>query len=71
MYEIITNRKKGENQIGFNEITLPCSPIKYLYIAPSSTDLAAGEIELVNVMAREKRLKDAIEFSETITNISS
>jgi len=51
VYEIITNRKKGEKKIGFSEIILPSSQIKFLYIAPSSTDLAAGEIELVNVMA--------------------
>jgi ATPases involved in chromosome partitioning len=61
VYEIITNRKKGEKKVGFSEIILPSSQIKFLYIAPSSTDLAAGEIELVNVMAREKRLKEAIE----------
>jgi chromosome partitioning protein len=61
VYEIITNRKKGENRVGFSGIILPSPQIKYLYIAPSSTDLAAGEIELVNVMAREKRLKEAIE----------
>ena len=57
----MTNRKKGEKEVGFNDIILPVLQIKYLAIAPSSTDLAAGEIELVNVMAREKRLKEAIE----------
>ena len=61
MYEIITNRKKGDKRLSLNDIILPSSQIKYFYIAPSSTDLAAGELELVNVIAREKRLKDAIE----------
>ena len=61
MYEIITNRKKGEKRLSLSDIILPSSQIKYFYIAPSSTDLAAGELELVNVIAREKRLKEAIE----------
>jgi chromosome partitioning protein len=61
VYEIITSRKKGEKEVGFKDIILPVMQIKYLAVAPSSTDLAAGEIELVNVMAREKRLKEAIE----------
>jgi len=65
IYDIITHRKKGDAFFSFNDIIVPSSQIKYLSIAPSSTDLAAGEIELVNVMARERRLKEAI---ETIRN---
>jgi chromosome partitioning protein len=61
IYEIITNRKKGEEFFNFHDIILHSEHIKYLDIAPASTDLAAGEIELVNVMAREKRLKEAVE----------
>ena len=62
IYEIITQRKKGEKVLSFHDIIVPSSHIKFLHIAPSSTDLAAGEIELVNVMSRERRLKDAIEL---------
>jgi chromosome partitioning protein len=61
IYEIITNRKIGDKNVGFKDIIIPVEQIKFLAVAPSSTDLAAGEIELVNVMAREKRLKEAIE----------
>jgi chromosome partitioning protein len=61
VYEIITNRHRGENRITFDDIILPSDLIEYLYIAPSSNDLAAGEIELVNAMARERRLKEALE----------
>jgi chromosome partitioning protein len=61
VYEIITQRKKGDQRVEFKDIIIPLQEIKYLDIAPSSTDLAAGEIELVNVMSREKRLKEAIE----------
>jgi chromosome partitioning protein len=61
IYEIITNRKKGENKVEFKDIILPVLKIGFLTIAPSSNDLAAGEIELVNVIAREKRLKEAVD----------
>jgi chromosome partitioning protein len=65
IYEIITNRKKGEKKVEFKDIILQVAQINFLAVAPSSTDLAAGEIELVNVIAREKRLKEAI---DTIQN---
>jgi chromosome partitioning protein len=60
IYEIITNRKIGEKTVEFKDIILPVLQINFLTVAPSSADLAAGEIELVNVMSREKRLKEAI-----------
>jgi chromosome partitioning protein len=65
IYEIITNRKKGEKYFEFKDIIQPVDQIDFLTIAPSSNDLASGEIELVNVIAREKRLKEAI---DTIQN---
>jgi chromosome partitioning protein len=62
MYDVITHRKKGEHVICINDIIVQSPQIPYLSIAPASTDLAGGEIELVNVMAREKRLKQALDI---------
>jgi len=61
VYEVITKRKKRGKEIEFKEIILPVKDMKYLFIAPSSPDLAAAEIELVNMIAREKCLKNVIE----------
>lgn len=61
MYEVITGRKKKEKEIAFKDIIVSSEHIKFLFIAPSSPDLAAAELELVNVIAREKRLKNALE----------
>jgi chromosome partitioning protein len=61
MYEVLTGRKKKEDEISIKDIIVQSEHIKFLSIAPSSPDLAAAELELVNVLAREKRLKSAIE----------
>jgi chromosome partitioning protein len=61
MYEVITGRKKKEKEIAFKDIIVSSEQIRFLFIAPSSPDLAAAELELVNVIAREKRLKNALE----------
>lgn len=61
MYEVLTGRKKGENEVTLKDIVVSSEHMKFLYIAPSSPDLAAAELELVNVLAREKRLKNALE----------
>jgi chromosome partitioning protein len=40
---------------------MKCDSIKFLDIAPATPDLASAEIELVNAIAREKKLFTAIE----------
>jgi chromosome partitioning protein len=61
MYEVITSRKKGEKGISLTDIINLCETMKYLYVAPASTDLASAEIELVNMIARERCLKSAVD----------
>jgi chromosome partitioning protein len=61
MYEVITSRKKGDTEVTLKEIILPSTFMKFLSIAPASPDLAAAELELVNVLAREKCLKNAVD----------
>jgi chromosome partitioning protein len=61
MYEVLTGRKKGEREVAFRDIILESEHMKYLFIAPASPDLASAELEIVNVIAREKRLKNALE----------
>jgi chromosome partitioning protein len=43
------------------EIVQPASDVKNLWCAPATIDLAGAEIELVSLVARESRLKRAIE----------
>src|SRR5687768_16326157 len=45
---------------GRMEDCIEATSIKNLFVAPSSLDLAGAEIELVSVMNREQRLKNAI-----------
>lgn len=61
MYEVLTARKKGDHDVSLNDIIVQSEHMKYLFVAPASPDLAAAELELVNVLAREKRLKNALE----------
>ena len=60
MYEVITNRKEKGKQVGFVDIVSTSKDIAFLDIAPATPDLAGAEIELVNVLARERRLAEAI-----------
>jgi chromosome partitioning protein len=61
IYEVLTQRKNGQSAVGFSNIIQTSETIRHLDIAPATTDLAGAEIELVNVLAREKRLHEAIE----------
>lgn len=61
MYEVLTGRKKADSEIPLKDIIVPSEHIQFLYVAPASPDLAAAEIELVNVLAREKRLKNILD----------
>jgi chromosome partitioning protein len=61
IYDVITHRTKENEQVTIEDIVLSCESIKFLDIAPATPDLAAAEIELVNVIAREQRLLTALE----------
>jgi len=60
IYDVITKRSYKSKQVSIKDIVVSFSQIKYLDIAPSSPDLAAAEIELVNTFAREKCLDCAL-----------
>jgi chromosome partitioning protein len=61
MYEVITRRKKRDKEISLSDIILASKDMKFLFVAPASPDLASAEIELVNIIAREKCLKNAVD----------
>jgi chromosome partitioning protein len=60
IYDVLTERSEGTDLITMQDIILKCDSIKYLDIAPATPDLAGAEIELVNAIAREKKLDSAI-----------
>jgi chromosome partitioning protein len=65
IYDVITDRSLDEeNPVGIRDIRVPVSFMKFLDIAPATPDLAGAEIELVNAMAREKRLSSALKEIE-------
>ena len=57
IYDVLTCK---DGSITINDAIENVKHIKYLDIVPASVDLAALEIELVNEMAREKRLKSVL-----------
>lgn len=59
IYDVIINE---ENIVDIIKPTV----VKNLYVCPSSINLAAAEVELVPLMARETRLKKAIEQLEEV-----
>jgi chromosome partitioning protein len=61
VYDVLTNRANTEEAVTLEEIILSCDSIKFLDIAPADPDLAGAEIELVNAIARERRLETALE----------
>ncbi|NLD93344.1 MAG: ParA family protein [Fibrobacter sp.] len=60
IYDVLTDRSEDSERITIDKIKLKCDSIKYLDLAPATPDLAGAEIELVNAIAREKKLCDAI-----------
>jgi chromosome partitioning protein len=64
MYEVVTGRKKWEKEITLHDIIIASEYMRFLYVAPASPDLASAEIELVNMIAREKCLKKALDSIE-------
>jgi len=61
MYEVLTQRRASSGPISLKEIIVKSKEIAFLDLAPASPDLASAEIELVNTIAREKRLHEALE----------
>lgn len=61
VYELLTKKTYKAKKVTIEDIILPYNELKYLYVAPSTPDLAAAEIELVNTFAREKCLSTSIE----------
>ncbi len=60
IYDVLTSVNESSDAISLNDIILHSESIKFLDIAPASPDLAGAEVELVNTIAREKRLSNAI-----------
>ena len=62
MYDVLTRQPDAhEPAVSIEDIIHSCDSIKFLDIAPASPDLAGAEIELVNVLSRERRLESALE----------
>lgn len=60
IYDVLTSSSDSQDSVQFKDIILHSESIKFLDIAPASPDLAGAEVELVNTIAREKRLSNAI-----------
>ena len=67
MYDVITERTLDGNPIGIRDIRVPTgfrefcrNGVDFLHIAPATPDLAGAEVELINEMAREKKLRSAL-----------
>ena len=61
IYDVLSKRKYNGATISIKDAILKSKQIEYLDIVPSDVDLAGAEIELVNVIAREKQLCNALE----------
>jgi chromosome partitioning protein len=61
VYDVITGREIDGETARLGDIIVNSDYLEYLDIAPSSPDLAGAEIELVNVMARERKLAEAVD----------
>lgn len=55
VYDVIVN------ETPLSDIVQPCPDVDNLYCAPATIDLSGAEIELVSMVARETRLKTAID----------
>lgn len=60
IYDVLTSSSDSQDCVQLKDIILHSESIKFLDIAPASPDLAGAEVELVNTIAREKRLCNAI-----------
>jgi len=60
IYDVLTSSGDSQDSVQLKDIILHSESIKFLDIAPASPDLAGAEVELVNTIAREKQLSNAI-----------
>ncbi len=60
VYDVITSSPDHPDHLKAVSAIVHVESIKYLDILPSTPELAGAEIELVNVIAREKRLDSAL-----------
>lgn len=60
IYDVLTERTVESKTVQLSDVIIKSDSIEYLYLVPSSPDLAGAEIELVNVIAREKKLEKAL-----------
>lgn len=58
VYDVLINDRP------MSEIVVPCPDLERLVVAPATIDLAGAEIELVSLVAREQRLRRALEDYE-------
>jgi chromosome partitioning protein len=65
IYDVLTKRKYNGATVSINNVIIKSEQIEYLDIIPSDVDLAGAEIELVNVIAREKQLFNVLEDLKT------
>jgi chromosome partitioning protein len=61
MYDVIMQHNHNNKQVKVSDIIVQSSQIQFLSVAPSCVDLAGAEVELVTVMARERRLRECID----------
>jgi chromosome partitioning protein len=60
MYDVITERELDGKPITVPDIRVAVSFMKFFDLAPATQDLAGAEVELVNAMAREQKLRSAL-----------
>jgi len=60
MYDVITEREHDGKPITVRDIRVSVSFMNFLDIAPATEELAGVEMELVNEMAREQKLRAAL-----------
>lgn len=61
IYDVFSPREQGRKGVRIKDTVVASEQIEYLDIIPSCVDLAGAELELVNVIARERRLAQAID----------
>lgn len=65
MYDVLISRSSNGTPVPIEEIIFSSEKIHFLDIAPATPDLAGAEVELVNVIARERQLDGAMESIRT------